>query len=174
MKPFCILLCMILLLSGCENKLTESTSQNSSSMAETKNINNEVLNEFGLSYHQIEEKYGTPTDTGYWRGGYFYYFKNGKGCYFFGTTNESLPTEADLCQFITLAVSDFFLDMDKEYTFEEIQSKYSFRFVESGESFDEMDSFESVFLFKDYEIVFVTNSPEKVMSDDWLYIHKIV
>ena len=182
MNKLSVLLCLLLFLAGCSHIPTESTVENSSSaeesvlssnVYETKDINDDILNEFGLNYHQIQKKHGNCSDEGYWEGGsYFYSFENGYGAYFFGTYGETLPTENDLCIAIILSVSDFFLGMDKEYTFDELQSKYSLHLVYSGENVDFLAAFETVFNLGEYEIVLETNSPEKVSPNDWLYISK--
>ena len=183
MKKLFILLFMLLFITGCDYNKNKINSENlshteesclDSNMLITGSINDGILSELGLNYNQIREKYGEHVNEGYLMGGYYYKFEKGYGCYFFGTDNEELPTDNDLCTTITANVKDLFLGMDVECDFDELMKKYSLFLLEDTEEYFEefSDTFATCYSIEEYEIVLMTKSAKKVSPNDWAILTK--
>ena len=79
-----------------ESEETVSKTEETSTPVQTPSlqIKEEILNDIGLTYSEINQKYGAETETDYHNGGKYYKFAN-SNIYFFFDTEEEIAQPTD-------------------------------------------------------------------------------
>ena len=182
MKKMIVLLLMLLFVSGCcctsstyTSSINSRSSITKSSNCKEYKIDEDVLNNLGITYMQVVNEYGNYTNKIYFEGNYFYYFDKANRAYYFGTDGVELPLSNSLCIGIYTNAQYLFLNMDNEISIDDLCLKYSLTLLgEPEKSVEYDDTYYSFFNLGKYRIWIQSSSPKMICRNSIVYIEKPV
>lgn len=143
-------------------------------IASKQRFNDDLLSEIGMSYTQVVEKYGEPTNSG----GYdnVKCFENSYGGRYFwddgSVYNDGIENAGGLIGIDGVKPEKLFVGLTVPVSFEELEHDYGFEFDVISEEIGMSDDYWSSFSIGDIDVVVYSNEPRVINEKTGLMVRQ--